>query len=119
MKQAPTVRRVDVLLNHNEDCDEFEFQIVMVLQDSLSHSLVLLTLEALCMICAVHLCIVRIYFLQNDAHWTLGPSQVGRTLAAICKRTDITVTYHIVAHVMIVFFSLHPMIHLGLCRLIL
>ena len=66
MKQAPTVRRVDVLLNHNEDCDEFEFQIVMVLQDSLSHSLVLLTLEALkCL-----------------------------------------------------FFP-HPMIHLGLCRLIL
>ena len=35
------------LENDNEDCDEFEFQIVMVLQDSLSHSLVLLTLEAL------------------------------------------------------------------------
>ena len=67
-------------------------------QDSLSYRLLLQPLEAHCMIFAVHLGIVRIFLLQNDTHWTLDQSQLGRTHAL---RTDITVTYHTVAHFII------------------
>ena len=87
-------------------------------RDSLSYRLFLLPLEALCMIIAVHfmcvhLSIVRIFLLQNDTQWSLGQSQLGRTMAAICKKTDITVTY--CTCLICLFFS----IQLGLCQLIL
>ena len=78
------------------------------------------------MILAVHLSIVRIFLLQNDTHRTVGQLQLGKTLAVILKRTDIS--YHItdtcntVCSLMqtsechnSLFFS----IHLGLCQLIL
>ena len=55
----------------------------MVLLRQLSYRLFLLLLEALCMIIAVHLGIVRIFFLQNDTHWPLDQLQLGRTVAAL------------------------------------
>ena len=55
------------------------------------------------MIIAVQLGIMRIFLVQNYTDRTLGRLLLGWTLAAICKGTDVTVTYHAVAHFIFVF----------------
>ena len=58
------------------------------------------------------------FLLQNDTLHTLGQSQLGRTLAAIRKSRDITVTYSTVAH-FIFAFSFPSRFHLDISQLIL